>query len=78
VSASADRPGWRTLLWAAWSTAWMVTEVGHSTPGQVNKESLPGFVAWILVTVVLLATAGQESYMRRAYRLEDKKGEGDK
>jgi len=56
----------------------MVTEVGHSTPGQVNKESLPGFVAWILVTVVLLATAGQESYMRRAYRLEDKKGEGDK
>jgi len=52
--------------------------VGHSTPGQVHRESLPGFVAWLLVTVVLLATAAQESYMRHAYRLEDKKEGGDK
>ena len=71
-ASAKDGPGWRTLLWSAWTAGWLVTEVGHSTPGAVDRASLPGFIAWLAVTVVMVATAAQESYMRHAYRVEEK------
>lgn len=65
-----DGPGWRTLLWASWTAGWIFAEVGHGPPA--TRGSLAGAVAWLVVTVVMLATRAQESYMRSAYDLKEK------
>ena len=66
-------PAWRTLRWAAWTAGWFLAEVGHGHQGVApGRESLVGFTGWLAVTVVMLATHAQESYMRSCYELKEK------